>query len=436
LNLRVTLTTLTALAIAALLLFHVFQRELSGAWFAFGVHPDVLGQLDASLADQKRLARLDPPHAEAYRRRFAATEALLGRLRVLEYTRGDLVRRYELALLGLFGGILGLAATAYVVRQSRQAARLSRLQEALGDLAAGRPEVRVADRRRDLIGRIAVMVEGASRVMSRDRRRLASLENLSSWQEAARRHAHEMRSPLTAAQLELARLRDLLERGEAGESGDPAERGERSERGEPGRGGRCVDAGEPARVVASLEAEIERLGRFARDFTAFARLPSPRKRREDLGAVTSEFVRLFAGAWPDLKLVWAAPAAAWPVDLDREMLRQVLVNLCENSARAIAARGDSAGGAESEGRSGTLTLTLAEVAGGVGLEVADDGPGVVPEIVPRLFEPYATTRRVGEGMGLGLAISRKILLDHGGDLELVRSTPAGATFRLFLPRAA
>ena len=102
----------------------------------------------------------------------------------------------------------------------------------------------------------------------------------------------------------------------------------------------------------------------------------------------------------------------------------MLVNLCENSSRAL----DEA--------SGTQRLALREGDGGVVLEVADDGPGVAPEIAARLFEPYATTSRVGEGMGLGLAISRKILLDHGGDLELGTTSDRGCTFRLTFPRAS
>jgi len=73
---------------------------------------------------------------------------------------------------------------------------------------------------------------------------------------------------------------------------------------------------------------------------------------------------------------------------------------------------------------------------GVALDVEDDGPGVLPEIRGRLFEPYTTSRKIGEGMGLGLAISRKILLDHGGDLELLRTSEAGTVFRLLFPRVA
>ena len=69
------------------------------------------------------------------------------------------------------------------------------------------------------------------------------------------------------------------------------------------------------------------------------------------------------------------------------------------------------------------------------IEVVDDGPGIDADLRERLFEPYTTTRDVGEGMGLGLAISRKILLDHDGDLELTGDGP-GATFRLTFPAAS
>ena len=67
------------------------------------------------------------------------------------------------------------------------------------------------------------------------------------------------------------------------------------------------------------------------------------------------------------------------------------------------------------------------------LDVYDNGPGIPEAIRPTLFEPYTTTRELGDGMGLGLAICRKILLDHGGDLELLRTSVQGAAFRLSFP---
>ena len=389
---RVSLATFALLGAAALFLFHRFQREISGSWLAFGVHPQVLVELESSLADQKRLARAEPDRRDEYRRRFDHIEALLGNLRVLSLSRGEIARRYELALSALLVATLVGVAGAHAWRQAREGRRLERLRGALGDLAAGRTDLAVGVSGRDPIGRVAGMVEEASRTMAKDRRRIAALENLSAWQEAARRHAHEMRTPLTAARLELDQL------------------------------GRLVEGPEAARLVASVGQEIDRLEKFTRSFATFARLPSPTLRREDLGALSAEFVELFGSAWPNLSLSAEEPSKRVAAAVDREMIRQVWVNLLENSARACG---------ETRGR---VVFSVGEGPAGAFVEVADDGPGIAPEILPRLFEPYVSGCLGGEGMGLGLAISKKILLDHGGDLELVESSSRGARFRLSLPR--
>ncbi|MFY9823358.1 MAG: ATP-binding protein, partial [Thermoanaerobaculia bacterium] len=284
------------------------------------------------------------------------------------------------------------------------------LRRALVALSAGEEDLQIEDRGRDTLGRIAGMIEETSRAMARDRKRLAYLKNLSVWQETARRHAHEMRTPLTAARLELSRLQQLL----AAEPADPAGTEETQE--------------EVRQAALSVGEELERLGKFTQQFTSFARLSLPRPAVHDLGPVVEEFVNTFAAAWPNLTLRYEPPGKPLPAALDRDMLRQVLVNLCDNSALAI-----SSAGAESGKDSGTVTLRPGETEAGVVLDVTDDGPGIPPDIRSRVFEPYVTTRRVGEGMGLGLAISKKILLDHGGDLEVLASSGAGTTFRLTLP---
>jgi signal transduction histidine kinase len=401
---RTALFTLLALAVASALLFQLFERRLSRAWFAFGVHPDVVEAVERARDDQKRLARLDPAGEATYHRRFEESQTLLGRLRVLELSRRQMVHRYEVALLAVVFGILVMSGASHAVRQGRQAARLGELQAALSELAAGRADVRVGSQagagRNDLIGRIAAMVEETSRLMSRDRRRLASLENLSAWQESARRHAHEIRTPLAAARLELGRIGDLLPTVP-----DPATRDQL------------------ASLQESLSQELDRLGTFTRRFTSFARLPSPALVPLDLGRLAHELAELFAAAWPELTVRLEPAGRPLPVLADAEMVRQVIVNLGDNSALAL----------REAGRRGTLTISFPPRADGVALDVADDGPGVDPALRGRLFEPYTTSRRIGEGMGLGLAIARKMLLDHGGDLELVATSDAGTTFRLLFP---
>lgn len=403
-RLRAPIIAALVLTALAVLLFDAFQRQMSGAWFAFALHPEALALLERSLEDQKRLAESHPQEAAVYRRHFDEIQTLLQRLRVLEHNRDALAGRYETVLLVLFISTIVLTVGFLVLRQRRDELRLERLGHALGDLAAGHSDLVIGERGGDVIGRIARMVEETSRRMARDRRRLRSLENLSAWQEAARRHAHEMKTPLTGARLELERLQDLLRR--------------------------CDEKGESARqAVDGVRHELERLGRFTREFTSFARLPRPSLRRVDLDRLAGDFVSTFEGAWPQLSLVHEGSDELPSTLADRDMLRQVLVNLCDNSAHAVDA---SAAG------KGTVVIGSGAAGDQVWLEIADDGPGVPSELQPRLFEPYVTTRGIGEGMGLGLAICRKILLDHGGDLELLAAETAGRTgavFRLTLPVA-
>ncbi len=399
---RTILAAFALFVAGAALLFWLFERQLSRTWLAFGLHPEIVGAIDRSLEDQKALARLDPAGAGDHRARFEELRALQARLKVLAHNRDALARRFDLALVGLFAVSAAGAVGASLWRQGRQERRLARLEGGVAALAAGESDLDLGLPRRDLIGRIAAMVERTSRSVARDRRRLASLEHLSAWQEAARRQAHELRTPLTAARLELDRLRGLV-----ADEPDPARREEL------------------CRFEEGLRHEVERLATFASSFASFGRLPRPEPRPADLGDLARGFAERFAAAWPGLTLVFE-PAAAGPtpVEVDADLIQQVLVNLCENVARAVAGRGP-----------GRVVFRTGAAGRFVVLEVADDGPGVPPELASRLFQPYVGSRS-GGGMGLGLAISRKILLDHGGDLELAASSGAGASFRLLLPTAA
>ena len=398
-NLRSAAVTLCGMLAAAAAILWLFDRQISRTWFRIGLRPEITSILESSLADQKTLARLDPRRRGEYRSRFESNQSLLNNLRILEHNREQITRRWEMILLAAVAAVLSAAGGAHLIRQGRLDSRLERLRVALVALSAGQEDLSIGDRGRDTLGRIAGMIEETSRAMARDRKRLAYLKNLSVWQETARRHAHEMRTPLTAARLELERLERLLDR---------------------------EGLAEARQIAGSVGEELERLGRFTQQFTSFARLPQPRPAMHDLGKVVEEFVGTFASAWPNLELRCDAAAAPLPAPLDRDMLRQVLVNLCDNSSLAVRV--------SQEGR-GTVTLRPGEAGRNIFLEVTDDGPGVPPEIRARVFEPYVTTRQVGEGMGLGLAISKKILLDHGGDLELLASSGAGTTFRLTFPRS-
>ncbi len=390
------LVTLTVAVLGAFFVFFLLYGDIPNAMPAGGVTTEVVDALEGSRADLKRMAQAEPERQAELHARFDGLQALVNRLRIVAHNQQALVKRQQAVVIAVAAVALTWLGLVLALDARRDARRLRRLEAALQRLAEGASEVSVADSGRDHIGTIARMIERTAQLVSHDRQRIASLRHLEAWQEAARRQAHELRTPLTVARLELDRM-----------------------------GERLASHGDAA-LLASLgeiQTETQRLERLVQRFATFARLPPPELRPEDAGAFLREFAATFAQAWPGLTLVVEAPTDGPRASFDRAMIRQVLVNLGDNSARALA------------GSPGTLTLTVRELDGGqtMAIDVADDGPGIAPGLASRLFDPYVTTAVPGQGMGLGLAISRKILLDHGGDLTLLER-PDGATFRLLVPR--
>lgn len=109
------------------------------------------------------------------------------------------------------------------------------------------------------------------------------------------------------------------------------------------------------------------------------------------------------------------------VPLDREQMRQVWLNLAANALEAM-------------GEQGTLVVRWASAPDGVQVEFQDDGPGIAAADLPRVGEPFFTTKR--GGTGLGLAIAQRIVERHGGVLTLESETGRGTTVRVHLPEAA
>jgi signal transduction histidine kinase len=383
---------LAAVTLACLFAFAYVLRQLSFHSVGLAAHGEIETKLRQSLDDQKELARAHPEKQSVYHRRFDDTQELLTHLQVLALNRAEIRAQVETVLVAVVAFILVCGAVMYLAERRSREQRLRRLELALEALSRGDAGIELGERRRDVIGRNAAAVENSSRVAAQNRQRLRYLEHLSSWQEAARRHAHEIRTPLTAAQMEVERLVGAVRRRLAG-------------------GDEEID-----QARTSILEELDHLREFTKSFTSFAMIASPRLQPLDIARLVQEFSSTFASAWPDMKLIAEPAAGNCVAEADSEMLRQVLVNLCNNSALSGAH---------------TVRLSARREGTQILVDVSDDGPGVASEIRGRLFEPYTTTRRIGEGMGLGLAISKKIMIDHGGDLELVESE-RGATFRLTL----
>jgi signal transduction histidine kinase len=229
------------------------------------------------------------------------------------------------------------------------------------------------------------------------RRRLAATSRVAAWREVARRIAHEVKNPLAPIRAAVETLRRLRARE------DPEF---------------FAYFDEATRTVLD---EVHRLSNMVTEFTRFARLPAPHPQEIDLVDVAGQIVRLHAPA-TKARLHLAVDRQPLRVRADRDQIVQALTNLVVNALDAVASMG--------EGGDVRVSIGAPEPAYAA-ITVADNGPGIAPEIASRLFEPYATTKP--QGTGLGLAIAQRIAIEHQGELSLLAPAEGkGATFRLVL----
>lgn len=185
---------------------------------------------------------------------------------------------------------------------------------------------------------------------------------------------------------------------------------------------RQPDLGEREReLVGFIVSETARLNRLVTLLLECARPRPPDFRRQDLHEIAESVLGLLA-AKADKKgvsLIQALEAEDAMIDCDREQLTQVLLNLLMNALHFVPERGRIQIATALEGQ----TLLV---------RVDDDGPGIPPELRPRIFDPFFS-RREG-GVGLGLTVVQQMVQVHRGDIEIGESPWGGAGFRLRLPR--
>ncbi|CAM2007354.1 sensor histidine kinase [Acanthopleuribacter pedis] len=394
---RAQLLVSSLMILVCLFLFILAQKSLSDPWIELALDREVNALLAESMVLQRKLSTHEPENEAEYRALYQRTREKLQHREVLLTTRDTIRRRYYWILSSTFALSLLLIAGFQFWYLRRRNLRLQILQRNLEKLAANDFALESVAGSKDLVGRIATMIAEAAEVMQANRKRLRYLENLEIWRDSARRIAHEIRTPLTAIRLELRQLVRGVVRG----GGDRDQVLEEKQQ--------------------SILEELARLSEFTDAFSSFAKLPAPQRKSEDLGRFLDEFAQIYEHAWTNMTVTVSVPPDPVRVSMDRRMVRQVIVNLANNSAKALGER------------TGSLDINLETRGGCAFIEVADDGPGMPEEMREIVFEPYVTGNPVGEGMGLGLAISRKIMLDHDGDITLIASHEGGTFFHVFLP---
>ena len=159
------------------------------------------------------------------------------------------------------------------------------------------------------------------------------------------------------------------------------------------------------------------------EFSRFARLPEAKLELGHVNDVVQQAVAAFAGRFPGLSIDVSEGDDLPDVMLDAEQLKRVFVNLMENAVEAFEP-------AEREHHI-TVTTRHDSVRDLVIAEIADDGKGIAPSDLQKLFQPYFSTK--GRGTGLGLAIVNRIISEHHGRIHVVANQPKGAKFIIELP---
>ena len=174
--------------------------------------------------------------------------------------------------------------------------------------------------------------------------------------------------------------------------------------------------------VSRLSGECKKLLDLSNDFLRFARLRELHTRAVPLDAVVSRMIDFLGptARQRGVEIKWFSAPDLPPVRLDSDLFEQALLNLMLNAEQAMP-------------DGGALTLIGRAEGSCVMLDVIDTGVGIAPEALAKLFRPFHTTKP--DGSGLGLATARKIVLAHGGAIDVQSEPGRGTKFTITLPTA-
>lgn len=356
------------------------RPRLAGDWLVWRRVTDI--------GDTLLTAQLLPEGAVRRAERLAEGLAMAAALR---QDRSAILRSYVLPFIVVYAALL-LAALGLAALLARGVVEpLSETARAADRVAQGDLSVRVATAGPGEVGALVRAFNAMVGRLEQQRRELARLERMAAWRNLARVLAHEIKNPLTPILMAVQEARSNY------------------------RG----DDRDHTNVLETCETivreEVAGLHRLVASFSDFARMPKTELQDEDLRMVIEDLERLYGE-----RLTAMLPSGPLPCRCDAEALRRALVNLIDNGLGACARCG----------RPEVVVLSAAAAPDCVILSVADEGDGIPPENLERVFDPDFSTRG---GMGLGLAIARGVVEGHSGTIELESACGRGTTATIKLP---
>ncbi len=224
---------------------------------------------------------------------------------------------------------------------------------------------------------------------------LIKMQRITTWQEVAKRMAHEIKNPLTPIRLSAERLRrkylEII----------PSDK-------------EVFD--ECTRIIVT---EVDELRKLVDEFSSFARMPASQPRLNSINDLLSEVYTLYTSAHKNIQFVFDKDEQVPLIKFDMAQIRRVVINLLENAVWAVDG-------------SGAITLKSGYDSrhGIVRIEISDTGVGIDDLDKSRIFDLYYSRKKGGSG--LGLAIVQRIITEHNGTIKVEDNRPRGARFILEL----
>ena len=220
---------------------------------------------------------------------------------------------------------------------------------------------------------------------------LIKMQKIATWQEVAKRMAHEIKNPLTPIRLSAERLRrkylDSI----------PSEKEVFDE------------------CTRTIVTEVDELRRLVDEFYSFARMPASQPKQNSINELLSEIYSLYSSAHRNIRFSLDRDERVPLIKFDRSQIRRVLINLVENAVWAVDGTGEI-----------TLKSIYDDKNGVVRIEVIDTGSGIDDLDKSKIFDLYYSKKKGGSG--LGLAIVQRIITEHNGRIMVEDNKPRGARF--------
>jgi len=223
---------------------------------------------------------------------------------------------------------------------------------------------------------------------------LEKAQRMAAWREVARRIAHEVKNPLTPIKLSAQRLKRKYSK----QINEPIFE-------------------ECTRMIID---HVDLIRNLVNEFSSFARFPTANPVPCDLPSIIRETIALYKEGHQTILFGVNIPDNIPRLNLDRQQIKQAMINLVDNAVAAIKDHGNI-----------LITLEHDNELKSVRIEVADDGAGISEEDKTRLFEPTFSTKKTGSG--LGLTIVNTIIADHKGIIRVQDNYPKGTKFIIELP---